>query len=153
MPGIKRQIETGDDHRGKRTKVKTASAVPTSKGAKKNYVPPAFQKRGITKSSQQFNKERKIAKEHTKAEKSKKSQKQKRDDDDDLESEDSGLPEDSDEEMDSEDGNDDTEEDNGRLKDASGHQSQSPITGQNLQSNGAAEPGKGTTYTFSCLFQ
>jgi pumilio family protein 6 len=148
MPGIKRRIETGDDHRGKRTKVKTASVVPTSKGAKKNYVPPAFQKRGITKSSQQFNKERKIAKEHARAEKSKKSQKQKRDDDDDLEE-----AEDSDEEMDSEDGIDDTEEDNGSLKDASGHQSQSPITGQNLQSNGAAEPGKGTTSTFSCLLQ
>jgi hypothetical protein len=153
MPGIKRQSESGDNYRGKRTKVKDAGAVPTSKGAKKNYVPPSFQKRGITKGSRQFNKEGKLSKELAKAGKSKISQKQKRDGDDE-EPEDSDLPEDSDEEMDSEEDNDveaevaNIEEEYGGQQDATGHQSQAPVTGKNLQSNEAAESGKGTIAHF-----
>lgn len=99
MPGIKRRVDSGNDRDGKRAKVKDA-ASSASKGSKKDYRSPAFQKKGITRDSGKMNKDKKLAKASQKKGSSKKAQKDEEDDSED--SEDSDSVDDSDIEMDDE---------------------------------------------------
>jgi hypothetical protein len=106
MPGIKRRVDSGNDRDGKRAKVKDATASSAAKGSKRNYVPPAFQKKGITRGSRKMNRDKKLAKSSQKNGSSKKALKKEDVDDDDEEddSDDSDSVDDSDIEMDDEQG-------------------------------------------------
>lgn len=107
MPGIKRRVETASDRDGKRAKVKDATTFSAAKGGKKNYLPPSFQKKGITRGSRKMNRDKKLAKAAQKNTSSNKVQRKKQeevddDDDDEDDSEDSDSADDSDIEMDDE---------------------------------------------------
>ncbi|EED24088.1 conserved hypothetical protein [Talaromyces stipitatus ATCC 10500] len=71
MSGTKRKVETADDRTGKRTKTKT-NAAPTAAGSKKKYLPPAFQKKGITRGARKMNRDKKLRKQGEKQKSSKK---------------------------------------------------------------------------------
>lgn len=127
MPGIKRRVDSGNDRDGKRAKVKDAAASSAAKGSKKNYLPPAFQKKGITRGSRKMNKDKKLIKASQKNGSSKRVQKEEDvDDDEEDDSEDSDSVDDSDIEMDDEqdaieEEQEDAESEDGDVAESSGN--------------------------------
>lgn len=91
MSGTKRKVDSADDRKGKRTKTKT-NAAPTAAGTKKKYLPPTFQKKGITIGARKMNRDKKLRKQAEKQKSVKKGQYKKKvedeeeEDDDDMNS-------------------------------------------------------------------
>jgi hypothetical protein len=144
MPGIKRRVESGDDRGGKRTKVKNAPAPITTKSAKKNYVPPAFLKKGVTVGSRKTNKDKKAAKKDGK--------KKHNDEEDELDSEeDTDLSEDSDVDMDGGDNEVDDEDEEDAVEKA-GKPDKSAAKSKGSQGNGSTDAEKSATPYLTTFF-
>ncbi|KAF3393251.1 hypothetical protein DPV78_009594 [Talaromyces pinophilus] len=87
MSGTKRKVESADDRNGKRTKTKTNGA-PTAVGTKKKYLPPTFQKKGITRGARKMNRDKKLRKQAEKQKPAKKGQYKKKEEDEEEEDDD-----------------------------------------------------------------
>lgn len=89
MSGTKRKVDSADDRNGKRTKTKMNTA-PTAAGIKKKYLPPTFQKKGITRGARKMNRDKKLRSQADKQKSAKKGQYKKEEDeeeeDDDMNS-------------------------------------------------------------------
>jgi pumilio family protein 6 len=84
MSGTKRKVDSADDRKGKRTKTKT-NAAPTAAGTKKKYLPPTFQKKGITIGARKMNRDKKLRKQAEKQKSVKKGQYNKKVEDEEEE--------------------------------------------------------------------
>ncbi|KAL1966496.1 hypothetical protein VTN77DRAFT_4418 [Rasamsonia byssochlamydoides] len=149
MPGIKRPVESGDDRDGKRTKVKDAAAPTATKSAKKNYIPPAFQKKGVNVAARKLNKEKKAAKERAKKDDKKKNDKKKHheedqeEDDEELDSEKDSDSESEDSDVDMNSEEDEVEDEEIASEKTSSTDNSAAKKGS--QANGSAGAGKSTS--------
>ncbi|KAH8693172.1 armadillo-type protein [Talaromyces proteolyticus] len=142
MPGIKRRVDSAEDRDGKRTKVKDAAAS-AAKNRTKQYVPPAFQKKGITRGARKMNRDKKLRKTSTKKATLKKGPKglAAEDEEDDNQESDSDIPtsEESDIEMEIKDEIEEEEEEEAN-DDSSPSDDQPEFKGKD--SNGSGEADK-----------
>ncbi|KAF5014944.1 hypothetical protein F66182_13898, partial [Fusarium sp. NRRL 66182] len=84
MSGTKRKVDSADDRNGKRTKTKT-NVAPAAPGIKQKYLPPTFQKKGITKGARKTNRDKKLRKQAEKQKPSKKGQHKDKNEDEEEE--------------------------------------------------------------------
>lgn len=84
MSGTKRKVDSAEDRNGKRTKTKT-NVAPATAGAKQKYLPPTFQKKGITRDAKKMNRDKKLHKQAEKQKPSKKGHYKNKDEDEEEE--------------------------------------------------------------------